>query len=194
MKESQEIKQLKELRQFVNMSKKSFFEALTDCIIIIIDSREKKIDHIKSVFDQYKISYVIRKLNFGDYSFYIDHKKLSEILNIKIETDINFTNNISVERKQNFDELILNFTQKRQQFEDEFIRADKEGSEFRIIVEQKYKTLLLGSLRSKVNRKAIVASIFVFENSYNSFFVYMDKDVTACYIFNYFKYYLYNKI
>lgn len=194
MEKTKEILQLKEIKQVINISKKNFIDIISKCIVIIIDTREKKTEHIINTFIEYKIPYVSMKLDFGDYSFYLDSKKLSEELNINIQDNIYFNNVIGIERKQSFDELILNFTKNRERFENEFKRAFLKGSTLRVIVEQRYKTLLFSKLRSKVSRKAIVASIFVFENVYDTNFIFLEKESVACYMYNYFKYWLYSKI
>lgn len=194
MQTIKEIEEVRNIRQLVNINKKNFIDILASCLVVTIDTREKKIEHITKMFDEYKISYVSKKLDFGDYSFYLSKDKINENFNLSIDNDISFEKLIGVERKKDFNEIISNFTTNRERFEKEFKKAYDQKCEFRIIIEQKYSTLLKGKLRSKVSRRAIVASIFVFENVYNSNFVFLEKDSTACYIYNYFKYYLYSKI
>ena len=60
---------------------------------VIIDSREKKCDHIKAWFDKNGIEYEVKKLDVGDFMLEGNEK-------------------ISVDRKQNLSELSRNLTNK----------------------------------------------------------------------------------
>ena len=86
---------------------------------IIIDTREKPkaIVNIKKYFDAHGIEYVSKKLDFGDYMT-DEHGK------------------ISIDRKQNIDELAKNCTIEHDRFKRELERARKAGAKLVILVEQ----------------------------------------------------------
>ena len=44
---------------------------IIDTVVIVVDSREQKNQHITSMFDKYGINWERRKLNSGDYSAYV---------------------------------------------------------------------------------------------------------------------------
>ena len=84
-------------------------------MVVLIDTREKKNDHITEYFDKHKIAYERRALSCGDYSFYIKANQ-----ELAIPRDLYFDNQIYVERKASLDELAINFTKERKRFEEEF--------------------------------------------------------------------------
>ena len=68
---------------------------------IIVDTREKKNDHILEVFDKNNIKYEKRALKVGDYA--IEHK--GQLLDIVVE------------RKANIDELLQNLIERADNIE-----------------------------------------------------------------------------
>ena len=80
---------------------------------IIVDTREKKNDHILKVFDKNNIKYEKRALKTGDYAIQYKDKVLDLV----------------IERKANIDELLQNLIEKSNNDENvnrvhrEFIRA-----------------------------------------------------------------------
>ena len=144
---------------------------------LIIDSREKEIDHITSKFLSNRILYDVRGLPIGDY---------------RIQSDT-YSPPIIVERKASLDELIGNLLSKdkdnegNNRFTRELIRASKTVPKTRVVllIEDKdyYEKLLKGDYRSKVNPKAIRAMIMSLEAKYpNLSIVGVDKSVSASYI------------
>ena len=87
--------------------------------MIIVDSREKKWDHIKKYFDQNGIEYVIKKLNAGDY----------------FSTD---QGDVVVDRKQNLQELCGNLSKGEHniiRFVNECKRAKEDHIRLVVLVE-----------------------------------------------------------
>lgn len=94
--------------------------------MIVIDSREKKFDHIKSYFDKNGIEYEIKKLDVGDY-MNTEHP------------------NIIVDRKQNLDEVNNNLSRGKNnvsRFTKECRRAFEQKLEFIVLIEgNNYKSV-----------------------------------------------------
>lgn len=93
--------------------------------MIICDTREKKNGHIIQYFEQREIPYKVAKLDTGDY----------------MNSD---SNRITIDRKQNLDELCGNlFSPDRSRFWREVRRAKDEGIKMIVLIEQggKIKTL-----------------------------------------------------
>ena len=86
---------------------------------ILIDTREKPqaIVNIKKYFDAHGIKYESKKLDFGDYM-----------------TDEH--GGISIDRKQNIDELVKNCTVEHERFRRELERARNAGAKLVILVTQ----------------------------------------------------------
>ena len=91
---------------------------LTKQMIVLIDTREKRNEHILSYFDKQGITYRKEKLDFGDYTFLLPSAATGQ-------GDIYFHDSIVIERKASLEELSGNLAQKRQQFEAEFLKARK---------------------------------------------------------------------
>lgn len=86
--------------------------------MIICDTREKKNRHIIQYFEQREIPYKIAKLDTGDY---MDSE----------------SNRITIDRKQNLDELCGNlFSPDRSRFWREVRRAKSEGIKMIVLIEQ----------------------------------------------------------
>lgn len=86
--------------------------------MIICDTREKKNRHIIQYFEQREIPYKIAKLDTGDY----------------MNSD---SNRITIDRKQNLDELCGNlFSPDRSRFWREVRRAKSEGIKMIVLIEQ----------------------------------------------------------
>ena len=70
---------------------------LISSMVILIDTREKKCEHITGYFDRKKVTYKKKALDFGDYSFmiprneaWIPNKHLEEDGTIKITENIDY--------------------------------------------------------------------------------------------------------
>ena len=145
---------------------------------VLIDTREKKNEHITKYFNNKQISYSFRKLDFGDYSFMLPANK-----ELGINRDIYFSNSISVERKAGLNELSNNFTHKRAQFENELIRA--RDSKLILLVEDQegYKNILSHNYRTKYKPKSFIASLATFQARYNLDIRFMSKELSGNFIY-----------
>jgi diadenosine tetraphosphate (Ap4A) HIT family hydrolase len=76
-------------------------------IVIIIDTREKKNEHIIEKFKKNGVEYEHKKLEFGDYSFKIVYDNGEEV---------DYSNTFTIERKQDLNELAQNLGVGRERF------------------------------------------------------------------------------
>jgi ERCC4-type nuclease len=154
-------------------------------IVILIDTREHegKHDCILNWFDENKIKHKNCKLPFGDYSFFL--QKNDEL---GITRDIYYTNQISIERKANIDELIGNFVNDRNRIEDEFLRH--QGKMILIIEDCGYNNIRSGDYKSKYNTKSAIGTLHSFSIRYNVPFIFLNKEDTGCFIYYSFYYFL----
>lgn len=155
-------------------------------MVILIDRREKNIEHLIKYFDKAKIKYVNKSLSYGDYSFYIpQNDKLS------IPRDLYFDNKIIVERKSSLEELSGNLTKERDRLEKELSLAPK--TKIIIIENANYSDIITGNYNTKYNNKSYWASIHSFWHKYNVPIIFMpDNFYTGFFIRGYFEYYLKN--
>ena len=153
---------------------------------ILVDTREKKWDHIREYFERNKIEYKRRALDTGDYSFMLPSNS-----ELNIDRDIFFDKQIVVERKGSLEEISGNLTKERDRFEKELSLAPKE--KIIIIENASYKNLVDGNYRTEYNKSSFWASLFTFQHRYGAPFIFMeDNKYTGSYIYGYFKYYLKN--
>ena len=151
-------------------------------MIIIIDTREKDIDHIKKYFDAKKITYMQRTLKTGDYSAVIPKNE-----ELGITRDIQLK--ACLERKASIDEITGNLGKlKRTAFENELLRSSQHP--FVLVVEDAdgYGKILRGDYRSSYDPKALLGSLKSFEVKYNFSMVFLDKDYMGNYIYYHFHY------
>jgi ERCC4-type nuclease len=136
-------------------------KTLLQSLTVLVDTREQENSHILAYFDKQSIPRKSRKLDYGDYSFYLPASPDMGILR-----DLHFTDGVAIERKASLEELSGNLTHDRARFEAELIRANKaklflmvEDANYADIVEHKYKT--------QFAPKAFIAAIKTFESRYN---------------------------
>ena len=144
---------------------------------IVIDTREKNIDHIIKAFEKNNVKYEKRALPIGDYI---------------IEGPSGYVPNVTIERKASIDELIANLLDKstvdengNNRFARELIRAKKANKKFILLVEDEkfYINLLTGNYRSKVNPRAAKGLIMSLQAKYpNLSIMPIEKKLVGSYI------------
>ena len=167
-----------------NYSNKEINEIL-DSMTIIIDSREKVNVHITSIFDKQNVKYAVRKLNHGDYSFYVPQNET-----LGISEDVSFENCISIERKNSVDELAGSYSTTRKQFEAEHQRH--KGKMILLVENDEYHDICEGNYRSKLKPKSFMATIHTWQHRYSVPFIFVKKEYSALYIYYTLRYWLRN--
>lgn len=152
-------------------------------MVILVDTREKKADHITESFDKGKIAYKKKSLEYGDYSFMIPaNEKLS------IPRDLYFDKKVCVERKASLEEISGNLTKERERFEKELCLSPK--TKVLLIENANYSDVATGNYNTQYNKKSFLASIHSFWFKYNVPVMFMpDNKYSALFIKKYFEYY-----
>ena len=135
---------------------------------IIIDSREKKCEHIKARFEKNGIEYEVKKLDVGDFMS-PDNPK------------------VSVDRKQNLSELSRNLTNKadHSRFWKEVRRAKEQGIKLYILCEHGGKIKSIQDVSqwhdkySGVDGRHLMDEIYRTHIAYGVEFLFCDKRCTA---------------
>lgn len=155
-------------------------------MVILVDKREKSMDHLIKYFDKAKVEHISRSLSYGDYSFYVPKND-----SLSIPRDLYFDKKIIVERKGSLEELSGNLTKERDRLEKELSLAPKTKV---IIVENaNYSDMVTGNYNTQYNNKSYWASIHSFWHKYNVPIIFMpDKTYTGFFIKGFFEYYLRN--
>jgi ERCC4-type nuclease len=153
-------------------------------MMVLVDTREKENRHIIEFFDKSKIGYIYTALKFGDYSYMLPASP-----EFGIARDMYFTDQIVIERKANLEELSGNLSHKREQFENEFLRAGKtqtilmvEGGSLDAIYEHNYRT--------ELKEKPYIASLHTFSHRYGLSTAFVSKKWSGNYICGVFSYHL----
>ena len=133
---------------------------ILDSIVYLVDTREKKNDHIIKVFEHYQIPYQKKALKCGDYSFYIPSDK-----ELGIEKDLYFDNEIIIERKASLEELSQNFTRGRDRFEKELALAPP--LKVILIENNNYSDLVHHNYETNYSEKSYLSSLHQFWFRYN---------------------------
>ena len=134
----------------------------------IIDSREKRFEHIKVYFDKHGIEYEIRKLDVGDYQ--IEGKP-----------------QISIDRKRNLAELSKNLMNAKDhsRFWKEVRRAREQKIKLFVLIEHGGQIKSIEDVSkwtdkySGVNGRDLANEIYRVHISYGVEFVFCDKRSTA---------------
>lgn len=153
-------------------------------ILILVDTREKKNQHILDYFDANNIPYRFEKLDVGDYELHIpDYPELG------------LNGSIVVERKGSLSELAGNYTKGRERFKREFDRAKVSGQKVHMVVETAtWKKILNGTYRSEFHPKSYTASILTWNIRNDCPTWFCEKSEAGYLIYNILYYELYEKL
>lgn len=117
-------------------------------MVFIIDTREKKCEHIIEYLDEIGVKWIVKKLDIADYSFYLPNYP-------ELELDEKFL----VERKNSLSEIASNFTSGRERFIKEFERV-QDGQKVHLVIETAtWRKLFNGTYRSKLHPNSFKASL-----------------------------------
>ena len=135
-------------------------------MVILIDTREQENKHITDYFDKKKIPYVVRKLDYGDYS-----AMLTAAPELGLPFDVSLEHAVAVERKgasgSGLTEIAKNLTDGRQAFENEFIRASHSCEHFYLVIENgSWKAISEHKYRSEMSPKALYNSLISWRHKY----------------------------
>jgi ERCC4-type nuclease len=153
-------------------------------MVILIDSREKEINHIKEFFAKKCIKHEIVTLRYGDYSFYTSIHS----------STYDFRRRQVIERKNSLDEIITNFTAERGRFENEFLKMSR-GCRCLLLIENNcIDDIVEGNYRSQAKQQSIIASFLTFKHRYNLDSLFCKSENTGLMIYKYFYYLLHTLV
>lgn len=162
---------------------------LLSSVSILVDTREKKNDHIIDYFDKCNIKWKSKALEQGDYTFFVPQND-----ELTIPRDIYFNDEIIIERKGSLDELAGNLTTNRDRFEKELSLA-KAKTRYLMIENASYEDVLSGNYKSDYSSKSFVGSLHSFNHKYNLQVVFMpNKLASGAFIYATMYYYFRNLI
>lgn len=152
-------------------------QKLLRSMVILIDSREKKNQHITGYFDSHNIEYRIMALPSGDYSWMLPKNEELGIIN-----DMFGYNDIIIEKKNSLEELSGNFSAKRDQFNSEWSRCYAKRR-YLVIENASYEDLVEGHYDTNYNSKSFLGSLHSFNAKYGMEVMFIkDPKYTPVYI------------
>jgi ERCC4-type nuclease len=139
---------------------------------VLVDSREKKWEHIKALFDRWEVPYIVGKLDVADYM---------------LEGDDHF----AIDRKRSLDEVCMNLMNRNDssRFWSEIRRAKHKNMKVVILVEQfGYKNIYdvanWSSKYTRVTGKVLMKEMLRIHYAYGIEFLFCDKRHSARMILN----------
>ena len=142
--------------------------------VILVDTREQVNQHILTRLDQLNISYRLKKLNYGDYSFEWN--------------GVSYENRIVIERKGSLDEIIGNFTVGRERFKREFERS--KGCNVILMVEATIEQLERHKYRSRMSPKDLKSFLSTWSNKFQLELKFVDKSESCDFMLEQFRKYI----
>lgn len=121
-------------------------------ITIIVDTREKRNEHILDFFNKKNIPYVTKKLDYGDYSCMLPANSFEGQ-----ERELYFDRDIVIERKANIDELAGNLKDDAVRLKNELGAINKYGIRCILLLEDKNfdENIRAGNYRSQYNPNSL---------------------------------------
>jgi hypothetical protein len=152
--------------------------------VLIIDTMEKENSHIVEFMKANNVSYIRRKLDFGDYSFEYDGKSYEKL--------------ISIERKNSLEELSGNLFKWNERFENEHNRS--KGSRFYWMIESGSVTNIYAAAYEehvnkhgelvKADSNAFIGKVLAMQCRHGFQIDFVGKEYIGKHIMNVFFYYL----
>lgn len=160
----------------MKITDKLMSDILSD-MIVLVDTREKKNQHILDFFEEQGIKYQIEKLDTADYTFILPNY-----------AHIDMDRHILIEKKNSLDEIAGNFAGDRDRFQREFERVTSKQKIHLVIENATWKKLLKGSYRSKLTPKSFMASLMTWNIRYGCPVWFVGEDESPVVIYGLMRY------
>lgn len=146
-------------------------EHILTTIKILVDTREHDTPEARARWAAFGCPFVRFKLDFGDYSAYVQ---------LPDGSYLSLDKSVVIERKMDLDELASCFTAERPRFTAEFERAASAGAKTYLLVETAtWEKAFAGNYRSRVHPNAIVASLTAWMARYNCQLIFCAERTTG---------------
>ena len=157
-------------------------DKIKNSIVILVDTKEQRNEHIISFFDKKKIQYKRVNLNYGDYSCMIPKGTIGQFT-----SDVYFDREFVIERKADIDELAGNLKDDAARLRKELAHLNMYQIRFLIYIEDLNFEINLrnGNFRSQHDPKTLMNRLYkTIECEYNTTIVPVDKSVMGSKIYN----------
>ena len=161
-------------------------------LVVLIDTREQRNEHIKEFFEKKNINFKIHKLDYGDYSIMIPKNAIEGL-----ERDIYFDRDIVIERKANIDELANNLKKDGVRIKTELAHINKYNIRCYLLIEDPNYDYNIrnGNYRSNYKPKNLYGNIKKsIEMRYNTFVRPISKSMIGSEIYNTLESFVYERL
>ena len=140
-------------------------------MVILVDNREQDTPRARARYEQFGVPFERKTIQTGDYS--------AKFL-LPDGTWYDMSDDITVERKMNLDELCLCFGAERKRFIKEFERLKESNIRMWLLLENStFKKAYAGSYRSQFRPESLIASMLAFQARYNTRLVMCDESLSG---------------
>jgi len=140
-------------------------------MVILVDTREQATHKFIRRTEGFGYPFERKCLPYGDYSV--------RFVDLSGES-VSLENIVSIERKMSADEVCMGFTKERIRFEREFERAKADGAKIYLLIEnENWEKIITGKYKSKLNPKALKASLIAWTARYNMHIFYCKEETTG---------------
>ncbi len=143
-------------------------------MVVLVDTREQDTPALHLRLKRMGCPFERKKLSFGDYS-----------AKCRVSEDewLDISDKVTVERKMSFDELCNCYCKGRERFVKEFERAKEAGAKIYLMIENaSWEKAYSGAYRSKMEAKALVASLTAWQVRYNCQIIFCDPATSGALI------------
>ncbi|MDY5910610.1 MAG: ERCC4 domain-containing protein [Inconstantimicrobium porci] len=161
-------------------------------LVVLIDTREQRNEHIKEFFEKKNINFKIHKLDYGDYSIMIPKNAIEGLTR-----DVYFDRDIVIERKASIDELVGNLKDDATRIRTELAHINKYNIKCYLFVEDYLfdKHIREGNDRSQYTPKTLYKRLKKqIEARYSTLIRPVHKDYIASEIYNTLEAFVYEKL
>lgn len=143
---------------------------LKENLVILVDTREQKNQHILNYFDSKKLNYKVKKVDEGDYTAIIKARA-----DMGIYRDLYFP--VCVERKNSINELVGSIKDATR-FEHEFTKAKLKGTKVFLVVEETngLENIRAGKYRSLYEPAAFIGKLTSLEDKFINGTIFCSKE------------------
>ena len=128
-------------------------------LTLLVDTREQDTIFFRRRMKEIHLPWERRKLDFGDYSMRVE---------LEGGKEVDFSQEVAIERKMSLDELCQCYGKERKRFQKEFSRAKEAGAKLYLLIENgSWEKAFAGDYRSQMKPHALTSSLTAWLARYN---------------------------
>lgn len=167
----------------MEFTKKQISDIFLKYAYILVDTREKRNEHIVKYLNDNEVKWINQSLKYGDYG-----------IMIKANEEYGFEQDLilpaSVERKNSLDEIGANLTKYKERFANEMERCVSDNGLMIILIENaSYGDIEKHNYKNQIHPNSFKALLHTLYPRYGVMFEMISKEDSPKFIYNYLKYF-----